>query len=169
VARAGDQGIQVTIDSQEWWRLKQSLDAFDPALAKALRKRIRAAGTVGSDAVKKKLRSSGSLMDQGVLDNLAAATKVSVSFSKKSAGAKIKTGSSRLSATDKKLLFAFNQKTFRHPVWPKGDDRTKWAWADQPGRPYFGVTIVEALNRAVIEEVFAALDDATKAIGARSK
>lgn len=165
----GDQGFQVVIDPAEWHRLKQELDRFDPALAKALRQRIRNAGMVAADAVKASLSkpspSGGSSpMDPEVRAQLIAATRVSVSFGKKAAGAKIITGSNRLSTENKNLLKAYNKKLFRHPVF--GD---KEKWVAQEGRPYFGSVIQAALDRALIKEIQAALADASAAIGARGR
>lgn len=163
----GDQGFQVVIDPGEWFRLKQELDRFDPALAKALRKRIRNAGMVAADAVKATLAlsSPGGGPDEGASRAaLIAATRVSVSFGKKAAGAKIVTGSNRLPPEHKGLLNVYNKKTFRHPVF--GD---KTNWVVQQGRPYFGSVIQEALDRALITEVQAALADAASAIGARGR
>ena len=42
------EGIQVVIDPAEWFRFKKQLDQFDPAITRALRKRIRNAGNVGA-------------------------------------------------------------------------------------------------------------------------
>ena len=161
------EGIQVVIDPAEWFRFKQQLDQFDPAITRALRKRIRKAGNVGAEAVRKTLRMSS----PGGGDNsgegraaLIAATKVSVSFSRRAAGAKIVTGSSKLSAAHKGLLNVYNKKSFRHPVYGN-----KAVWVEQQGRPYFGSAITQAMNHAVVEEIWSALDDATRAIGARAR
>lgn len=162
---ANDQGFSVVIDPKEWYRLKQELDAFDPSLAKALRLRIRNAGKVAANEVKKTLAMSspgGGPNDGANRAALIAATRVSVSFAKKAAGAKIVTGSTRLAAKNKGLLNVYNMKTFRHPVF--GD---KTNWVNQEGRPYFGVVIRKALNTELVKEVGSALDDAMAAIGAR--
>lgn len=160
----GEEGFQVVIDPGEWFRLKRELDAFDPALARALRKRIKNAGQVAADEVKKTLRlpSPGGGDDSGEgRAALIAATRVTVSFSKRAAGAKVVTGSSKLPAEHKGLLNVYNKKNkFRHPVF--GDRDT---WVEQQGRPYFSASIYRALDRAMIREIHAALDEAVKAIG----
>lgn len=161
----GDQGFQVVIDPAEWFRFKQELDRFDPALAKALRKRIRNAGMIAAEQVKATLAmpSPGGGPDDGASRAaLIAATRVSVSFAKRAAGAKITTGSSKLDAAHKGLLKVYNKKTFRHPVF---GDRSNWV--AQEGRPYFGTVIQKALDRALINEVQAALAEAAAAIGAK--
>ena len=159
-----DRGMSIVIDPQEWYRLKQQLDAFDPELARALRKRIRNAGNIAAEEVKRTLRlpspDGGDDSGEGRAA-LAAATKVSVSFGKKAAGARIITGSNRLAEKHQGLLHVYNKTTFRHPVY--GQD----VWVAQKGRPYFQSSIQKGANRAVLREVESALDDAMKAIGAR--
>lgn len=161
---AGADGFSVTINPQEWYRLKRELDSFDPELARALRKRIRNAGNIAADEVKRTLRlpspESGDATGEGRAA-LIAATKVSVSFGRKTAGAKIVTGSRRLAEKHKGLVHVYNKSEFRHPVF--GQD----VWVRQKGRPYFESSIQKVLNRAVLREVEEALDDAMKAIGAR--
>lgn len=164
---SGEQGFQIVIDPQEWFRLKQDLDAFDPALARALRKRIKNAGQVAADEVKKTLAlpSPGGGDDSGEgRAALIAATRLTVSFGKRTAGAKIVTGSSRLSAAHKGLVNVYNKKTFRHPVFGNKDN-----WVPQQGRPYFRSSIYKALDRVMVREVRAALDEAVNAIGGRGK
>lgn len=167
MARPDSGGFQVVIDPAEWFRLKQELDRFDPALARALRRRIRNAGNVAADKVKETLRAPS----PGGGDNsgegraaLIAATRVSVSFARRAAGAKITTGSGKLSAEHKGLLNVYNKASFRHPVYGN-----KHNWVQQAGRPYFGTVIQKAMNKEIIREVRAALDDSVKAIGGRGK
>jgi hypothetical protein len=85
-----------------------------------------------------------------------------VSFAKRSAGARIVTSASRLPSAHKGLLNVYNKKSFRHPVF--GD---KDVWVAQEGRPYFGSVILKAMNDAVANEIFSAIDDAVKAAGAK--
>ena len=164
----GGQGLQVVIDPLEWYRLKGELDKFDPALAKALRKRIKGAGDKAADEVRATLRlpapGSGSDSDVNARAALIAATRVSVSFGKKAAGAKITTGSSKLSAEHKGFLNVYNKKTFRHPVFGN-----RSVFVPQEGRPYFRASIYKVLDKALINEIRAALDEATAAIGGRTK
>lgn len=161
----GDQGLQVVIDPQEWFRLKQSLDKFDKSLTTALRKRIKNAGNIAADSVRKKLAlsSPGGGDDSGESRAaLIAATRVTVSFAKRAAGAKIVTGSGGLDAAHKGLLKVYNKTSFRHPVFGNTDN-----WVPQKGRPYFNAGIYEALNKSLVDEIRAALDEATRAIGAK--
>lgn len=159
-------GFSVTIDPAEWYRLKQELDRFDPALARSLRKRIREAGQAAVDKVKETLEmpSPAGGPDEGTgRAALAAATRVSVSFGKRAAGARIVTSPSKLPAEHKALLSVYNKRSFRHPVY--GNRRN---WVTQEGRPYFYGPIKEALDEALVGEIREALDDAMRAIGARA-
>jgi len=155
-------GVQVVIDPEVWYKLKADLDAFDPKLTKTLRKRIRNAGDIAAGEVKKTLREptpAGTSSGDG-RDALIAATRVAVSFSKRSAGVKITTGSSRLDADHKGLLNVYNKKSFRHPVY--GD---KSVYVTQQGRPYFGASIMRVMNTDILDEIQAAVDDALTQIG----
>jgi len=164
-------GFSVVIDPQQWYKLKQQLDAFDPELARALRRRIKNAGDTAAEKVRQTLRlpaPTGGPDDTGGRDALAAATRVTVSFSKRSAGARIATSSSGLRGNHKGLLNVYNKKSFRHPVYPrKTESRDEWTWVTQEGRPYFGSVILKAMNKAVADEIYAAIDDALKALGTK--
>lgn len=164
-------GFSVVIDPQQWYRLKQQLDAFDPELARALRRRIKNAGDTAAEKVRQTLRlpaPTGGPDDTGGRDALAAETRVTVSFSKRSAGARIATGSSGLRGTHKGLLNVYNKKSFRHPVFPRPNEgRDEWTWTEQTGRPYFGAVILKAMNQAVAQEIYGAIDDALAAIQAK--
>ncbi|MEP6477850.1 MAG: hypothetical protein ABJB03_00535 [Rhodoglobus sp.] len=165
VVGSGDQGLQIVIDPTEWYRLKAELDKFDPALAKALRRRIRNAGNVAAEEVRKTLRlppPSGGPDNTGGREALIAATKVTVSFAKRAAGAKIVTSSRGLDAAHKGLVNVYNKTQFRHPVYGRA------VWVAQQGRPYFGASINKAISARVVQEVWDALDEATRAIGARA-
>jgi hypothetical protein len=164
-------GYSVVIDPGQWYLLKQQLDAFDPELARALRRRIKNAGDTAAEKVRETLRipppTSGP-DDTGGRDALAAATRVTVSFSKRSAGARIATSARGLRNEHKGLLNVYNKKSFRHPVFADdNENRDEWTWVTQEGRPYFGSVILKAMNDAVAAEIFDAIDDALKAIDAQ--
>lgn len=167
-------GFSVVIDPQQWYRFKKELDAFDPALARALRKRIRDAGKVAAEAVKKKLSEAspagGDNSGEGRAA-LIAATRVSVTFGKRVAGSRIVTSGSKLPAAHQGLLKVYNKRTFRHPVFArKGAGKGSWdgTWVAQKGNPYFGTVIRRAMNRAVVDEIASAVDEAYRAIGAKA-
>lgn len=160
-------GLSVVIDPGEWYRLKTELDRFDPALARELRRRIKNAGSVAAEKVRDTLAEpspdDGPDTGEGRAA-LAAATKVTVSFSRRSAGARITTSASKLAGRHKGLLHVYNKESFRHPVFGDRAD-----WVEQKGRPYFGTVITKMINREVINEIRAALDDATRKIGATGR
>lgn len=163
----GDQGFQVVIDPSEWYRLKKELDSFDPELARALRRRIRNAGALAVDAVKAKLGEpapGGGDDSVGGRAALAAATRMTVSFGKRSAGTRVVTSASKLPAEHKGLLNVYAKKQFRHPLF--GD---KNHWYPEAGNPYFRPVIYKLIDSTIKEEIRAALDDAVRAIGGRGK
>lgn len=163
--RQQEQGIQVVIDPKVWFQLKQELDSYDKELARELRRRIKNAGQVAAEKVKATLRlpSPGGGDDSGEgRAALIAATRLSVSFGKSAAGAKIVTGSSRLSAANKGLLNVYNKKTFRHPVYGN-----RKVFVPQQGRPYFGSAIMSVVNKEILAEIQAAIDDSLAEVGRR--
>lgn len=186
----GDQGLQIVIDPLEWARFKKQLDASDVNLARILRRRIRNAALVGAESVKGELKEAtptGKALDGEAARNaLIQATKVTVSFATRAAGARIVTGAGNLPAAQKGLLRVYNKTTFRHPVFETGDqgtarhffsgstrsrqklgrDGTLAPWVSEQGHPYFNAGIYKVLDTAMIAEIRAALDDAAKSIGA---
>lgn len=166
--KSEEAGFSVQIDPGEWFRLKRELDKFDPAITRALRKRIRNAGDVAAQAVKDSLGNKppeGGADPAGFRLALAQATKVRVSFSARAAGVQIATTSSGLPNEQKPLLAAYNKKKMiRHPLF--GD---KSQWFEQPGRPYFGAAIQKVMDKALANEIRAALDEAVTAIGGVGK
>lgn len=157
-------GVSVQIDPYVWSKLKVRLDAFDPALTRALRRSIRGAGDRAVGKVQARLRlaapSGGPNTGRGRAA-LVAATRVSVSFSKRSAGAKIVTSAKGLPERHSALLKVYNKASFRHPVF--GDLDT---WVSQQGRPYFGSVIAGEIRAYIAQDIHDSIDDALKAIGA---
>jgi len=168
MVRGAEGGFTVNIDPAEWYRFKRELDKFDPAITRALRKRMRNAGNIAAQAVKDSLGNKppeGGADPEGFRLALAQATKVRISFSRRSAGVAIVTSSSGLPNEEKPLLAAYNKKKMiRHPLFGDKDQ-----WFEQPGRPYFGSVIYEAMDKALAKEIRAALDEAVTAIGGRGK
>lgn len=162
----GEGGYAIRIDPMEWARLKSDLDRFDRGLALSLRRRIKNAGMVAANRVRKELSLSSP--DGGVdsgegREALIRATRVSVSFGVRMAGARIVTSDRLLPDDHKGLLKVYNLDSFRHPVFGDRSD-----WVVQKGRPYFGRTIRQALDREVYAEINAAIEDAYAAINARN-
>lgn len=155
----------VTIDPQSWFDLNNDLKAFDPALSRALRRRIKGIGEKGVEEVQKTLRlpspDGGPNSGEG-RSALSAGTRVAVSFARRTAGAKITTSGSRLPAAHKGLAAAYNMASFRHPVFGN-----KNAYVEQSGRPYFGAVIQPLFNKEIATEMTLAIDEAVTAIGGK--
>lgn len=173
-------GVSVSIDPGEWYKLKRDCDAFNPDIIRNLRKRIRNAGNVAADEVRKTLKlpsPDGGPDDGEGRRALAAATKVTISFAQRRAGTRITTSSSKLPEENKGLLLVYNKKTFRHPVFETkrqlearraGTFRHKYMkstradWVEQKGRPYFGESITRALDKGIVQEIELAVADAVR-------
>lgn len=154
----------VTVNTTELARFKVVADRFDKAIIRGVRKRIRNIGQGAIGEVKKTLRlpppTSGD-SSTGAREALEAGTRVAISFSKRSAGAKITTSGSAHNG----FAAPYNRKSFRHPVHGNRN-----AWVNQEGRPYFGAVILPYLDTPEVKrEIVAVLDDAVKAIGGRGK
>lgn len=173
---AGDSGgLGVRIDPQVWVDLKRDLDRFDPALAKSLRRRLKTAGIRAQKAVQEEL---GKPSPDGGPDlgtgraALIAATKITVSFTKRAAGVKIRTTSNGLAEKHKGLLMVYNKDTFRHPVFARNGRNSKGQWKDkvveQKGRPYFGKVIQEEIRKRATDDIFEAIDDAMAEVISRT-
>lgn len=152
-------GIGITLDSTEWWKVSTELKKYDPALLTALRKRLRNAGNFAVEEIR---RTLGMPSPDGGPDTgeqrarLAAATKVTISFSRRQAGAKVVTSGSKLPPEHQGVLRVYNKETFRHPVFGDKDD-----WVQQRGRPYFGEAFTEAVVARARQEITDAMNDAS--------
>lgn len=157
----------ITINAQEFARLKVDADKFDKTITRELRKRIKAIGQIGIDAVKKSLAEAppndqpGS---EGSRAAVAASLRTVISFQRRSAGVRIIASNSRLSPEHRGFVAAYEKKALSHPVY--GHEGTQ---VNQPTRPYFGASIHDALEKRGAPQVMAAIDDAVKAIGGRGK
>lgn len=160
----GEAPLQVFIDPKEWARLKADLDKFDPALSKALKRRIREAGSDAVAAVKQAVLlpppTDSNNPTTGARADIARATRLATSFTARGAGAKIITGGVRNGFSK-----AYNMGTFRHPVYGGGAE----SWVTQQGRPYFGSTITASMRTELVRKVRLALDEAVTAIGGKGR
>ncbi|MDM4761883.1 hypothetical protein QT381_02550 [Galbitalea sp. SE-J8] len=165
MAGKGEGGYSIRIDPMEWAKLKADLDRFDPGLARSMRRRIKQAGMVAANRVRRELEldspGGGADTHEG-RDALIRATSVSVSFGKRMAGARVVTSDRLLDDKHKGLMKVYNLDTFRHPVF---GDREEWV--TQKGRPYFGAVIRKALDREVYAQIQSIFDDAYAFINAR--
>lgn len=172
-------GVAVTIDPAAWYHLKQECDKYDRDIIIQLRRRIRNAGNIAVERVKHTLSlpsPDGGPDDGAGRAALAAATKVTISFTQRRAGAKVITSSSKLPPEHKGLLLVYNKEEFRHPVFEtqrqsaarRGNTlrhrlsaKGRAAWVAQKGRPYFAEPILEVINTGIRDEILAAVEDAT--------
>lgn len=157
--------MEISVRAEDWYKVRQDLIAFDPALYRTLRKRLREAGDKAVDAVRDKLAEGSPDGGPDVGANraaLAAGTKASVSFAKRGGSVRIVTSGSKLPAEHKAILAAYNMRSWRHPVFGNRDN-----WDDQAGLPYFYGAVMSAGTREMRAGIEAAMDDAVRAIGAR--
>lgn len=183
-----DSGLKVSVDPKGWASLKKEADGFDRTIILQLRRALRVVGGRAKDAVVETLNEpapGGGPDSTGHRAALAAATKVTVSFSGRSAGVKITTSASKLPADNAPFVKAYNLAEFRHPVFESGAQgvnrsftngnsrRRKRkltasgqlaAWVSERGRPYFGTQISKVWNRDAIAEASVALDAALSEI-----
>ncbi len=166
-------GVVVQIDPQEWYKLGERLKRADPKLKGELRARIRNAGNFAVDDIRKTLGmpSPDGGPDGGLSrDELARATKVSLSFRGRSAGAKITTSSKGLEPQHQALVKVYNKETFRHPVFERSMQRDsrrmrtmtyrlgvgRADWVEQKGRPYMGDDFAKRIRERAAKEIAAA-------------
>lgn len=152
-------------DAASFRTLGLELRAFEPVLYRGMRKQLREIGQQATEDIKAELGKSSPDGGPDTGRNrslLAAATRVSISFGARSAGAKITTSPSKLPAEHKSLLSVYNMREFRHPVF--GDRDT---WETQQGRPYFYGPVKKNL-RDVSDRMGDAIEQAMRAIGART-
>jgi len=154
--------VEIVIDPKDWHRFAEQCRAYDKALYTATRKRIRNAGDTAKERVQEALAESppsGGGSSVGSRAALIAGTKTSLSFASRSAGVKITTSGRGLPAGHAGFEKVYNKSSFRHPVYGSN------AWVTQSGRPYFGAVIQKALNKEILDEIQAAIDDAFDVFG----
>ena len=149
------------IDSSALNKFTKDLKEFEPALYRGLRKTIKSIGEKGAAEVRKTVRMappSGGSESRGSRGVLAGNTKVTMSFSSRSAGVKIVTRAGSLGTFAK----GYNQKKpFRVPVL-----NSPGQFRDQQGRPYFGASIIKVVRARLAKEISDAVDDAFRAMKA---
>lgn len=155
-------GMTVTLDSASAAKIIRIVKAADPAMATALRARLRLAAADTIIAIQNTLREDTpegtGLVSGGVRDTLAQNTKLSILTGVKSYGIRIVTSGKNLKSINAAMLAAYNKKTWRHPL-----PNDKSELITEKGRPYFGTVV---LQRQVAFQTAAtlALEDASAAI-----
>jgi hypothetical protein len=156
--------VQIRITPPDlWFRTSQELKEFEPALFVGLRREIKGIGDEAADEVRKTVRlpppTDGS-EGRGSREEIASNTKATVSFTKRSAGVKIRTKGGALGA----FPAGYNKaRGFRHRVF--GTDK----WVQQAGRPFFGASIEKVALEQWQQRMSDAIDTANKAIGAHGE
>nr|QOL00386.1 hypothetical protein [uncultured organism] len=155
-------GFTVTLDSASAAKIIRQAKAADPAIATALRARLRIAGAATVKDIQATLREDTpegvAVVSGGARDTLADATKLSILAGVKQYGIRIVTSGSKLTKVHAAILAAYNKKTWRHPV-----PHAEGEFVEQQGRPYFGSVILKDQLAFQIAAT-AALEDASAAI-----
>lgn len=159
---AGDDGLTLRLDTSDWQTLSRDLRTFAPELLLELRRELRSAGEIGVRAVRETLAQpspDGGPDDGRYRQALAAAAKVSLSFSARSAGVSISTNNKQIPEAHQAIMRAYNKDSFRHPVF---DNPAQWV--EQRGRPYFGEVFEQMVINTALEHVNRALGNAMTAL-----
>lgn len=162
---AGD--IEVEVDPAEFRNLMAQIKEFDPKLSAALRKRLRLIGGDIVDAMQSELRkpppSGGRSRGQHHSRKEAAeGLKVMIQAGKRKQGVAVVGSKNKMAAGREAFPRMYNQKKFRHPVFPGRSKRvTRWVW--QQGNPYFG-SVIKRFEERAEEDIMAALQEAVDTI-----
>jgi hypothetical protein len=164
-------GVDIYVDASDLRKVMKIAKTFSPALAKQLRKQLRAAGQMGADAAKSSIREmpvSGS-SDNGLRDMIARATKVSITTSR-NADVRIKVQKTKelIDYGAPGLAKAINTGRWKHPVFaakgtPRYDDKANWP--EQQGDKFFDDRIqalAPQMQLMALAALEAALLEATK-------
>lgn len=155
-------GFTVTLDSVSAAKILRQVKAADPAIATALRARLRVAAVATVADIQSTLREDTpegvALVSGGARDTLASNTRLSILTGVRQYGLRIVTSGSKLSKAHAAILAAYNKKSWRHPL-----PHDKEEFVVEQGRPYFGSVILKDQLAFQIAAT-AALEDAAAAI-----
>lgn len=155
-------GMTVALDSASAAKILRMVKTANPAMATALRARLRVAGAVTVAEIQAKLREDTpegtALVSGGARDTLANNTKLSILTGVRQYGIRIKTSGTQLSKAHAAILSAYNKKTWRHPL-----PNSPAEFVNESGRPYFGTVILDS-QVAFQTAATLALEDAAAAI-----
>lgn len=157
---------EVQFDAREFQRFYRALGQMDPAIKKALRKRIRdLAKPITADVkaaaleipVKKSSNRSGSM---GLRKSLSMAAKYEIRATKKGAvvhfriGTKTFMSAANMPRTIPYYVEGRRKRPWRHPVFGNPD-----VWVEQDPHPFLGATVMSHKNK-FMEGMQKAVDDA---------
>ncbi len=99
----------------------------------------------------------------GARQAIAGGMRVQLSFGKATAGVRLIASPNRLDPKQRLFLAAYNQPSWRHPVFGNSS-----VYVTQKGRPYFGSVIAKHLKKSDVKQMLRVIDEAFKAVGART-
>lgn len=144
-------------------KIMAEIKGFDPALARAVRKKLRLLGDEIAQKMRTEVRKApptggrtrGSHRSR---EQVAAGIGVAIKTGQKRQGVYV-TGSSRKLPTDRRpFARSYNKKQWRHPVFPSRSKRVT-RWVSQQGNPYFGRSVAK-VEPQIEQEMRQALDEA---------
>lgn len=165
----GQDPLEVNVEVRNLGQLLRDLKDFEPRLATALRREIRAAAKVAAKDVQAevlkpppaRLLKVGQVRRRqgpsGTRQAIARGVRVQIVTGQRANGVRIVSTGAGLPANRKPIVKAYNTRWFRHRVY--GTD----TWASQRGRPYFG-SVIAAHREQVRRSVIRAVDQAAQAI-----
>jgi hypothetical protein len=162
----GQRAVDVSVDAADFAALLGRTSRLSPELKKALRKRIRDAGTTAANAAKDEVQKAPLThgrrpKDRGLRKGIARGIKVQIAASQNSkrVGVVIKSSGSGLPAEKKPLVRRWNRVNgFRHPLFGDKDH-----WYPQKGRPYWG-SVMSRRKDELARQVRQALDEALQSL-----
>jgi hypothetical protein len=158
--RAAAGGADFRIEAQDFSRVLIDAKAFEPALAKSIRKNIREAARPAVADVRRTVLETPTKGTRtfGVRRAIAQGVGVRISAARGGGGVNVAASGRRLPANRKPMVKLLNRERWRHPVF--GDRDT---WAQQSGRPYFG-SVLWRYRDDIRDAVQRALDEAASNI-----
>lgn len=161
-----DDLLRVEVDPAQFRELMAQIKEFDPQLATALRRRLRAIGKDIAAEVQQEIRkpppsggrSPGSHRSR---EQIASGIGVKIMTGKKKQGMALTGSSKSLPAGRKPFARLYNKDRFRHPVFMGRKRVTRWVY--QEGRPYFG-RVIKRFEERAREDILAALQEAADTI-----
>lgn len=148
------------LDRAAFAQFDKDLKKFSPALRRAYRKSLREIVEAGAAAVRRDVLAPP-LNDKpgstGMREQIAGAISSSVSYSAKSANAKVVASGSKSGG----VAAPYNKRNLRHPVFGNRE-----VWVEREQRPYFGASITKVARRDLQKKMSDAADAAFKAMNA---
>lgn len=150
--------LSIHLDGPELQRLLKAFAEQDRKVMLATKRAIRDAAKPAAEDVKRTVLSAPGSGRTGLRAGIAAGVGIRINQGgSKGASVRIVATPNRLPANRAPMVKAFNQKSFRHPVFGN-----RFRWVRQEGRPYFGDVIYAhrgAIRTAIVRAVEQAQTD----------